>query len=96
MIIIVMFCISGWLNSVGSLIMCELDNRKSVLSALPTKNITGNFLSSQWVALSLFNTTCTTSFLAQPATTGKVPANFENCQMCSVNMWANGRFRDMS
>ncbi len=68
-----LFCFMGWLESVGSRVVYELDYKKPILYVIPIQSILGklpvvpndNFL---LVTPALSRTTCATHFLALPAT----------------------------
>ncbi len=73
---------TGWLKSIGSQILYELDHTKPVLYVIPIDNILaqwGNFLMGQLVTQEQFHTTSGTSFQAHPATAGRVHVMDAGC-----------------
>jgi hypothetical protein len=93
--IILIMCVllrnAGWLKSVGSQIVCELDHKKPALYAIPIEHILDcwvNFLLCQSVTQEQFRTTIVTSFRAHPATAGRMLAMDARCGLSTLGAWA--------
>jgi hypothetical protein len=76
---------AGWLKSVGSQIIYELDHKKPVLYAIPIEHI---LVKLPVVPVGQFSTTFTTSFRAPPATAGRMLAMDARCGLSTLGPWA--------
>ena len=80
-------CFVGWLESVGSRVLYELDYKKPILYVVPIQSILGKL---QWyvsATLALFRTTCATPFRALPATAGRARAMDAGCGSSTRGHW---------
>ena len=77
----------GWLESVGSRVVYELDYKKPVLYVIPFRVSWANFLWYLSVTLELFRTACATPFRALPATAGRAQAMDAECGSSTRGHW---------
>ncbi len=82
-----MFCCKGWLESIGSRVVYELDYKKPILYVIPIQSILCNFLWFPLVTPAPSRTTCATHFLALPATAGWVLAMDARCGTSTRGLW---------
>ena len=81
--------ISGWLESVGSRVLYELDYKNPILYVIPIEIILGNrdcrwFLS---VTPEQFRTAYTITFQMRLATAGRVPGTDAGCGLSTRGHW---------
>jgi hypothetical protein len=78
------YCLSGWLESVGSRILCKIDYKKPVLYVIPIESILGR-LPVVPVGLAVlvtpepFHTACAIVLKERPATVGRVQGTDAGC-----------------
>ena len=82
------FVLAGWLKSMGSQILYELDHRKPVLYVIPVEHILGNFLLCQLGTQARFRTICAICFQSHLATAaGRVLAMDAGCTSSIRGRW---------
>ncbi len=88
-----LFCFVGWLDSVGSLVVYELDYKKPILYVIPIQSILGK------LPVVPVGHTCTIPYHLRntfPGAPGdRRPVAGDGCKMWFVNSWALGWLRDM-
>ena len=77
--IITYYFVVGWLESVGSRVVYELDYKKPVLHVIPIQVSAGD--------TELLSTTCATPFRALPATAGRAQAMDARCGTSTRGHW---------
>ena len=81
----------GWLESVGSRVVYELDYKKPVLYVIPIQSILGKLslvpVGDTAVTPVLFRTACAIPFLALPATAGRAQAMDAECSSSTRGHW---------
>ena len=87
--LIIAFNISGWLESVGSRVLYELDYKNPILYVIPIEIILGNrdcrwFLS---VTPEQFRTAYTITFQMRLATAGRNPGTDAGCGLSTRGHW---------
>ena len=89
------FVLAGWLKSIGSQILYELDHRKPVLYVIPVEHILGKLplvpvgdTGTTWILYHLRN-------LFQGAPGDRRPGAGDGCRMWFVNSWTMAWSRDM-
>ncbi len=84
-----LFRFIGWLESVGSRVVYELDYKKpqAILYVIPIQSILGKILCFRSVIPAISSTTCTTHFLALPATADRVLAMDAGCGSSTRGLW---------
>ncbi len=82
-----MFCCIGWLESVASRVVYELDYKKPILYVIPIQSILCKLPVVPVGALAPSRTTCATHFLALPATAGWVLAMNARCGSSTRGLW---------
>jgi hypothetical protein len=80
-------CGVGWLESVGSRVVYELDYKNPILYVVPIQSILGKLPVVPVVMLALFRTACATPFLALPATAGRALAMDAGCGSSTRGRW---------
>ena len=88
-----LFVCPGWLNSVGSRILYELDHRKPVLYVIPIQNIIGKLCLVPVGDTGTIPHRLRTAFPGAPG--DRRPGSGDGCQVWFVNSWAMGWSRDM-
>jgi hypothetical protein len=83
----------GWLNSVGSRILYELDHRKPVLYVIPIQNIIGKLCLVPVGDTGTIPHRLRTAFPGAPG--DRKRGSGDGCQIWFVNSWAMGWSRDM-
>jgi hypothetical protein len=77
----------GWLESVGSRVVYELDYKKPILYVVLIQSILGKLPWYLSVTLELFRTECATPFWALPATAGRAQAMGAGCGSSTRGHW---------
>ena len=80
----------GWVSSVGSRIVYELDYRKPILYVLPVQNIIGKL-----PVVPVGDTGTIPHHLHNGAPGDRKPGSGDGCRMWFINSWALGWSRDM-
>ncbi len=88
-----LFVCPGWLKSVGSRILYELDHRKPVLYVITTQNIIEKLCLVPEGDTGTIPHNLRTAFAGAPG--DRKPGAGDGCQMWFVNSWAMGWSRDM-
>jgi hypothetical protein len=79
----------GWLESVGSQVVYELDYKKPILYVVPIESILGKIPGLWYLSatLELFRTACAMPFRALQATAGRAQAMDAGCGSLTLGHW---------
>jgi hypothetical protein len=88
-----LFCFAGWLKSVGSRVVYELDYKKPILYVIPIQSILGKLPLVPVCDTSTIQYHLRYTFPGAPC--DRRPGAGDGCKMWFVNSWALGWSRDM-
>jgi len=89
------YCLSGWLESVGSRVLYELDHKKPILYVIPIESILGKLPVVPVGDTGTIPHRLRNRFEGEPQAGDRREGSGDGCRMWFVNSWALGWSRDM-